>query len=119
MDNIKRDLYIINKIIKYCTEAEETIVRFGDSVELLRADNIYKNAAAMCVLQIGELITHLSDSITTKYNEMPWKQIKGMRNITAHGYENFDVDILWQTLKADIPELCEYCNKIIIKEQTI
>jgi len=50
---------------------------------------------------------------------MPWKQIKGMRNIAAHGYENFDVDILWQTLKADIPELCEYCNKIIIKEQSI
>jgi transposase-like protein len=45
----------------------------------------------MCVLQIGELVGHLSDDITARYAEMPWKQIKGMRNIAAHGYENFDI----------------------------
>jgi len=116
LSNNDRDLYIIKKIIKYCTEAAETILRFGDSIETLKSDNIYKNATAMCVLQIGELVGHLSDDLTSRYTEMPWKQIRGMRNIAAHGYEEFDIDILWQTLKTDIPVLREYCSKIITSE---
>ena len=52
-----------------------------------------------------------------KYTEMPWKQIKGMRNIAAHGYEWFDTDILWQTLKTDIPVLRQYCDWIVSVEK--
>ena len=116
MSSNDRDKYILEKIIKYCCEADETVKRFGDSIEALRSDSIYKNAAAMCVLQIGELAGHLSDLVTQAYPEMPWRQIKAMRNIAAHGYEGFDVGILWQTLKADLPSLREYCEFIIATE---
>ena len=116
MSSEERDLYILKKIIQYCNEADETISRFGDSLEILRADSIYKNAAAMCVLQIGELAGQLSDEFKERYPEKPWRQIKGMRNIAAHGYEGFDTDILWQTLKADLPELREYCSEIVLAE---
>ena len=97
-------------------EADETIQRFGDSLETLKSESIFKNATAMCVLQIGELVGHLSDDITARYTDMPWKQIRAMRNIAAHGYEEFDVDILWQTLKTDLPALREYCDFILAEE---
>ena len=113
MNNNNRDLYILSKIIKYCQEANETVTRFGNSLDALKTDNIYKNAIAMCILQIGELVGHLSEDFTDKYRKMPWKQIKGMRNIAAHGYEEFDVDIIWQTLKEDLPSLNNYCNDIL------
>ena len=113
MSNTERDIFILRKIIQYCNEADEAIARFGDSVETLRVDNIYKNATAMCVLQIGELVGNLSDDFISSHTEMPWKQIKGMRNIAAHGYEKFDIDVLWQTLKSDLPDLAEYCIKTI------
>ena len=116
MSNNERDIYILKKMIKYCLEADETIQRFGDSIDTLKSDSIYMNATAMCVLQIGELVVHLSDDITTRYTDMPWKQIRAMRNIAAHGYEEFDVDILWQTLKTDLPSLREYCELIIDAE---
>ena len=116
MSSESRDIYILKRIIKYCIESNETILRFGDSVEILRSDNIYKNAAAMCILQIGELAGNLSDNITARYMKVPWKQIKGMRNIAAHGYEQFDADILWQTLKVELPEMLEYCTEIIVAE---
>ena len=60
----ERDIYILAKIIKYCDEADETVRGFGDSIEVMRTDSIYKNAAAMRVLQIGELVGHLSDLVT-------------------------------------------------------
>ena len=116
MSNNDRDIYILKKIIKYCLEADETIKRFGDSISTLKSDSIYMNAAAMCVLQIGELVGHLTEDITGRYTDIPWKQVKAMRNIAVHGYENFDVDILWQTLKARVPELREYCELIIAAE---
>jgi uncharacterized protein with HEPN domain len=116
MNNKDRNLHILRKIIKYCIESNATIQLFGDSVETLRTDCIYKNATAMCVLQIGELVGHLSEDIIGKYSKMPWKQIRAMRNIAAHGYEEFDIDVLWQTLKTDLPALREYCEEIIAFE---
>ena len=116
MSSNDRDLHLIKKILKYCNEANETIQRFGDSIDELKSDSIYQNATAMCVLQVGELAKHLSDSFVATHFSMPWKQIKGMRDRVAHGYENFDTDILWQTLKTDLPTLQKYCNKIIIEE---
>ena len=116
MNGKERDLYIIKKIIQYCAEADETVRRFGDSIDFLKTDNIFKNAAAMCILQIGELVGHLTDGIKNIYTGIPWTQIKGMRNIAAHGYEEFDIDILWQTIKVDLPLLRSYCEFIIESE---
>ena len=116
MSDKDKDLYILKKIIQYSREADETIQRFGDSIDTLKADKIYRNAAAMCILQIGELVGLLSEEITTKYTMIPWKQIRGMRNIAAHGYEEFDTDVLWETLKTDLPILLEYCTAIINAE---
>jgi uncharacterized protein with HEPN domain len=113
MSNNEKDLYIVKKIVKYCSEADQAISHFDDSPDALKSNSIFKNAAAMCVLQIGELVGHLSDDFINKHADMPWRQIKGMRNRAAHGYEDFDVDILWQTLKGDLPALHDYCNDIL------
>ena len=46
----------------------------------------------MCILQIGELVVFLSDELKMQYDEMPWHDIKSMRNIAAHQYHKFDID---------------------------
>ena len=113
MSDKDRDLYIVKKIIKYCNEAEQAVSYFGNSLDTLKTNSVFKNSVAMCILQIGELVGHLSDDFTGKHTDMPWRQIKGMRNRAAHGYEEFDVAILWQTLKEDLPSLKRYCEEII------
>lgn len=87
-----RDAQIVQKMIRYCDEIDETIAIFGDSLEQMKKTSPYKNAVSMCIFQIGELVTHLSEPFKEKYNHMPWKQIKGMRNIVAHGYQKLDID---------------------------
>jgi len=42
-----------------------------------------------------------------------------MRNIAAHDYENFNLKYLWDTMIEDIPQLREYCNKIIQQNQAL
>jgi len=111
----ERNIVILNKIIKYCAEIDEANKDFGNSIEVLKAKPTYKNAVAMCVLQIGELITHLTDDFKETYSSMPWRDIKRMRNIAAHHYGSFDIDLLWDTIQNDIPSLREYCNEAIQK----
>ena len=36
-----------------------------------------------------------------------------MRNIAAHNYGELDVEVLWETVTSDIPELKAYCEDII------
>jgi len=111
--NSNRNIEILEKMAKYCNEIDEANKEFGNSIEVLKSKSSYKNAVAMCILQIGELTTHLSDDFKTNYTDMPWKDIKKMRNIAAHRYGTIDIDILWDTVENDIPALRNYCNEII------
>ena len=47
-----RNLRILGHIISYCGQIEETVRRFGDAYDIFAADPIYRNAAALCILQI-------------------------------------------------------------------
>lgn len=54
---------------------------------------------------IGEAANHIPDSIQSKYMEIPWFQMKGMRNILIHEYFGVDSEVLWQTVSEDLPHL--------------
>ena len=107
-----RNSEILERIIKYCDEIDETMSYFGSEFVALESSIIYKNAVSMCIMQIGELTTLLSDDFKAQYNEMPWHDIKAMRNIAAHRYGTFDLKKLWETLTDDIPTLREYCVRV-------
>lgn len=104
---------VLRRIIYYCNEISKTIQRFGEDYSVFARDSVYKNATALCVLQIGELTTHLTDDFKQTYTGMPWAQIKALRNIVAHSYGKIDDESLWETIISDIPKLKEYCSSII------
>jgi len=108
-----RDTIILKKIIQYCNEIQMTIDRFNLSKEQFADDFVVRNAVAMCILQIGELVGKLTDEFKEKNNAMPWRDIKAMRNIAAHNYGEIDIDMLWETIVYDISPLKEYCNRFI------
>ena len=100
-------------MIRYCDEILEAQNCFGNSLKALQSNAVYRNAVAMCILQIGELSSHFSDGFKEKYNRMPWHKIKGMRNIAAHHYGKFDSEILFATITERIPELRDYCEEVL------
>lgn len=110
-----RDLLILNKIIQYSEQITATIDRFNLTQKSFEEDFVAKNAISMCILQIGELVGKLSDDFKSEYNNIPWRDIKAMRNIAAHNYGEIDIDILWETATGDIPELRMFCTKVLEK----
>ncbi|MDR7856603.1 HepT-like ribonuclease domain-containing protein [Tissierella sp.] len=113
MDIRNRDINIIKRIIEYCNEINETVKYFGDDLDKFKLNNIYRNAVSMCILQIGELTGSLSEEFMDVHNNIPWRNIKGMRNIMAHKYGNIDKMVVWEAVKYDIPSLKNNCVKII------
>ena len=108
-----RDMIVLKKIIQYSDEIEATLSRFSLTQQTFAEDFIARNAISMCILQIGELVNKLTDEFKAVNNEMPWHEIKAMRNIAAHNYGEIDIDILWETATDDIPLLKEYCQRFI------
>ena len=113
MKPLDRDIRILRHIVDYCNQIEQTMARFGNSEEIFAADPIFRNATALCILQIGELVGNLSDNFRAEHTSIPWRQIKAMRNIVAHKYGTVDAEITWEIITTDIPVLKQYCQTLI------
>ena len=110
---IQKDKIIMQKIMQYCNDIDELIKRFGDDIQLYESDFAYQYACSMCIIQIGELVGQLSDELKSERPEVAWRLIKDMRNLFAHDYARVDNEIVWETLKSNIPDLKEKCEKIL------
>ncbi len=110
---MNRDKDTIKKMIEYCQDIELLMTKYDESYELYQTDISFQYSSNMCIIQIGELITRLSDEFKKKNPQIPWKIIKNMRNIHAHDYEHVDMDIMWETLTIRIPELKEQLIQLI------
>lgn len=112
----EHDIEILNNILKYCRQIDEANQQFDTSIESFEENSVYRNAVAMCVLQIGELAKNLSEDFKLKTNdEIPWHQIQGLRNVVAHEYGKIDSESLWETVTEDIPYLSEFCNEQLMQ----
>lgn len=108
-----KDRQILEKIVRYCDDISILIERFGDEFSIYARDFAYQYACNMCIMQIGELTARLSDEMKLQYPDVPWRIIKAMRNLFAHDYERVDNEMVWSTLKENIPELKESCLRIL------
>ena len=70
-------------------------------------DAVVRNLSVM-----GEAVNNISDEIKIKYPDIPWNEIIGMRNKIVHEYFGVDADILWETVKKDLPAFKEQVLKL-------
>ena len=108
-----RDISILRHIVSYCDQIKEAVDRFGTDCNVFLADAVYHNAVALCILQIGELVGNLSEEFRMNHPEIPWREIKQMRNIVAHRYGTVDHSITWDVAINDIPRLKRFCMSIL------
>ena len=66
---------------------------------------------------IGEAAKHLSDETKEKYNFVPWKKVIGSRDVLIHDYFTVDIELVWDTVINDIPELKQNIGKILAEPE--
>lgn len=65
---------------------------------------------------MGEATRRISDDLKNKYPQIPWNQIRAMRNALIHEYDEVDIQVVWDTVKNDLPPLVESLRKILYEE---
>jgi uncharacterized protein with HEPN domain len=113
MDSTKRDISVLEHIVKWCDDIVETHEYFGDTFEALQENKHYFKSVSMSLLQIGELVNHLSKELTEKYSNVIWRKIVGLRNMIVHGYGKLLFTIIWDVSHNQVLELKNQCSKII------
>jgi uncharacterized protein with HEPN domain len=84
---------------------------------LLQADfennSLVFYASLMQIEIIGEASSRLSDNIILVYTDIPWRNIKGLRNIIVHEYFGIDKNAIWDVIENELPDLKLKINNII------
>jgi uncharacterized protein with HEPN domain len=71
----------------------------------LRTDRVRRLALLSTLTIIGEAVARLPQEVMDSHPEVPWNQMRAMRNVVVYEYFTVDTDALWQTAVNDLPPL--------------
>ena len=109
-----KDLQRVYHVLLYCARIRMTVRDIVDYAAFITSENfVQRDACCFYLLQIGELARTLSDSFKDVHDDIPWKQIRGLRNMVAHNYGHVDFEIIWSIVQDDIPVLFEKLHAIL------
>jgi uncharacterized protein with HEPN domain len=64
---------------------------------------------------IGEATAHLTETTRQAIPDLPFRKMRGMRNIVAHDYGNVDMKIVWEVGVAHVPQICAVLEKFFAR----
>jgi uncharacterized protein with HEPN domain len=83
------------------------------SYEEFVQDTAIQDAVIRRIEIIGEASNRVSNASRNKYDYLPWVEMKGMRNLLIHEYDELDLKEVWNTVKNDLPPLIKQIEKIL------
>lgn len=94
------------RLLHMLEHAREAVALAGGKTRADLAHNRLLELALVRLVEIvGEAASGVSDEPRAHYPQIPWRGITTMRHRLAHGYDAVDLDILWDTIDADLPPL--------------
>ena len=82
----------------------------------LHANRVLSLALVRLLEIVGEAATRVSEELRAQHSQIAWRQIISLRNRLIHGYDAVDLDILWQILHEDVPQLVSDLEMLISPE---
>jgi uncharacterized protein with HEPN domain len=62
---------------------------------------------------IGEAAGHVPENVVSAHPEIPWRDMRDMRNVIVHAYFRIDNEILWDTVQLNLPPLQEALRRLL------
>ena len=87
------------------------------SFEDFLADEKSSDAVVRNLEIIGEAARNVPEDICLRFPNVPWDKMRGMRNMLAHEYFGVSLQIIWQTIKDDLPPLAAPLKEILKSNQ--
>ena len=94
----------IDKILSYSKDMSYT--SFSGNTMIV-------DACVFNLSQLGELTKKLDKWFTADYPDVPWNEMRGLRNKIVHDYEGVNLILVWEIVKTDLPELRKQLKAIM------
>ena len=101
----------LRHMLEYAREA--IALTQGRSRSDLDNDRAIGLAVARCLEIVGEAAARMPEEVQKQCPGIPWPQVIAMRNRLIHGYDLVDYDIVWSTIREDLPLLISELEKIV------
>ncbi|MFC1714727.1 DUF86 domain-containing protein [Candidatus Poribacteria bacterium] len=85
----------------------------GIAFETFAADEMRIDAVVRNITIIGEASGAISAEIQERYPQIPWGDMKAMRNVVVHKYFGISLSILWETVEQDLSPLIAMLKDIL------
>ncbi|HEY4759599.1 MAG TPA: HepT-like ribonuclease domain-containing protein [Thermoguttaceae bacterium] len=105
------DTIILSHMLEHAVEALQ--ITQGKTRADVYDDRILNLALARLLEIIGEAASRVPQSTRDNVSQIPWNAIVAMRNRLTHGYDQVDLDIIWDVIQNDLPPLVEELRKIL------
>lgn len=91
----------------HMVDCAQAISKFSDgkSRQDLDSDRFFASAIMREFEVLGEAASAVSAQTRSRFPEIPWKEVIGMRNQLIHAYFDIDHDIVWSTIVVALPDL--------------
>ncbi|RMH56342.1 MAG: DUF86 domain-containing protein [Bacteroidetes bacterium] len=85
----------------------------GMTLDEVAADRKTQLALERCFEIVGEAAKKVDPELRARYPEVPWTTMAGMRDVLIHGYWAVQLDVVWDTIKRDLPGLIPHLRRIL------
>ena len=105
----------LEHIAQAIQRATEYIARFGAASAFGKSQRD-QDAVIRNIEIIGEAarqIQQQAPEFVTAHPELPWIEMRGMRNKVIHNYFDVDINVVWSTVRRDLPALKKQIEQIL------
>ena len=101
---------LLNDILESIDKVEQ--YTRGMSFDTFSNDQKSIDAVVRNLEIIGEAANRLPDDFKERHSNVEWYKVVGLRNRIIHEYFGIDLQIIWQIVHVDLPELRQTLSRI-------